>query len=122
MKIPVSVKMVCAYLMAAILTNIPNLVLAEGVKAAMIPTTVVVSELTRSEAQAKVETLLNRADVRKQLEANGVSVQEATNRLASLSETEMKNLAGQMEQARAGGDILIVVLLVVLIIFLVQRI
>ena len=109
-------------MMSALLTNIPNLVFAESVKAAMIPTTVVVSELSRADAQAKVETLLKQEDVRKQLTANGVSVEEATQRLASLSEAEMKNLAGQIDQARAGGDILFTILIVVLIIFLIKRI
>lgn len=88
----------------------------------MIPTTVVVSELSRADAQAKVEDLLKQEDVKKQLTANGVSVEEATQRLASLSEAEMKNLAGQIDQARAGGDILFTILIVVLIIFLIKRI
>ncbi len=122
MKIPVSVKLVCAYLMSAVLTNIPNMVFAESVKAAMIPTTTVVSELTRSDAQAKVQNLLKRDDVRKQLQAHGVSVEEANQRLASLSEAEMRNLAGQLQEARAGGDVLVTVLIVILIIFLIQRI
>lgn len=122
MKIPVTVKLACAYLMSAVLTNIPNMVFAESVKAAMIPTTTVVSELTRSDAQAKVENLLKRDDVRKQLQAHGVSVEEASQRLASLSEAEMRNLAGQLQEARAGGDVLVTVLIVILIIFLIQRI
>lgn len=122
MKIPVSVKLVCAYLMSAVLTNVPNMVFAESVKAAMIPTTAIVSELTRSDAQAKVQNLLKRDDVRKQLQAHGVSVEEANQRLASLSEAEMRNLAGQLQEARAGGDVLVTVLIVILIIFLIQRI
>lgn len=122
MIIPVRLKLFCVFMMSALLTNIPNLVFAESVKAAMIPTTVVVSELSRADAQAKVETLLKQEDVRKQLTANGVSVEEATQRLASLSEAEMKNLAGQIDQARAGGDILFTILIVVLIIFLIKRI
>jgi hypothetical protein len=88
----------------------------------MIPTTVVVAQLDRAQAQADVEDFLSREDVKKALIERGVSATEVSSRLATLSEKELRDLAGQMDQARAGGDILIAILIVVLIIFLIKRI
>jgi len=122
MIIPQRLKLICIYVISALLTNIPNMAFAESAKLSMIPTSIVVAELTRAEAQAKVQSLLSRSEVQKQLLANGVSIEEASRRVASLSEAELRNLAGQLEQERAGGDVLVAVLLVVLIIYLVKRI
>ena len=88
----------------------------------MISTSDVVSQLDRAEAQREVQEYLSRSDVQKALIDRGVSPDEVSSRLASLSETELRQLAGQVEQARAGGDILITILVVVLIIFLIKRI
>ncbi|CAN5670563.1 hypothetical protein BH10BDE1_BH10BDE1_16310 [soil metagenome] len=112
----------CVFVMVALLTNIPHVVLAEVATAKMIPATVVVEQLTREQAQANVDSFLKQENVRKQLVAHGLSEGEVKMRLASLSETELKQLSKQMDQARAGGDILIAILIVVLIIFLIKRI
>ncbi len=107
-----------AIFMAMFISNVPSTVFAE----AMISTSVVAAELTRAQAQANVENILQRTDVRAELLKRGVAPDEITSRLASLSETELRELSGQMDQARAGGDILIAILVVVLIIFLIKRI
>jgi hypothetical protein len=65
---------------------------------------------------------LNEGHVRDQLIQNGVAPEEASVRLASLSDQELRQLATQVQEARAGGDILVTILLVVLIVFLVKRI
>ncbi|MGE3975408.1 MAG: PA2779 family protein [Bdellovibrionales bacterium] len=88
----------------------------------MISATSVAEHLTRVQAQEKLDNFLKRTDVREQLMAYGLSAEEASKRMASLSELELRQLAGQVEEARAGGDILIAVLVVVLIIFLIKRI
>lgn len=111
--------------MALLLSNIPHVVFAESLKESnspMIPATNVVAELTRAQAMANVQEFLKRSDVRNQLAKSGLSEKEAELRVASLSETELKQLSTQMDQARAGGDILVAILLVVLIIFLIKRI
>ncbi len=117
-----SLRTFCALSMVALLSNIPHVAIAEAAKGQMISTAVVVEELTRAEAQANVDTFLNRDDVRQQLVAKGLSENEVKLRIASLSETELKQLSKQMDEARAGGDILIAILVVVLIIFLIKRI
>lgn len=119
MKLSKRTKFYCSILMSAWLTNLPAHAVAEM---SMIPTSVIAAEMSRAEASDKVMSLLEQQNVREQLVQNGVSPQEAESRIASLSDQELRQLAGQIEQARAGGDILVTVLLVVLIIFLVKRI
>lgn len=114
-----------AVFMAAILTNVPYLAFAETVKAQMIPTSVVVEEMSRGEAVSKVQEILSRTEVRSELIKRGVAPEEVESRIAALSDQELRQLAGQMDQAMAGGDvvgILIVVVLVLLIIFLAKRV
>lgn len=123
MKIPMKVKLFCIYMLSALMTHIPDVALAEvATSTSMIPTSAIVSDMNAAEAKANVDNFLKRDDVRQQLMANGISADEAATRVAALSPAEMKNLSSQMEQARAGGDILVTILVVVLIIFLIQRI
>ncbi|MFM6928457.1 MAG: PA2779 family protein [Bdellovibrio sp.] len=114
-----SFKMMGAISMAVVISNVPALAMAE---VQMIPTQVVVDELSRAEALNRVNNFLSRTDVQKSLVERGVSAEEAALRVASLSEVELNRLSGQIEQAKAGGDILVAILLVVLIIFLIKRI
>lgn len=121
-------KRVCSVLMSVWLTQLPALAAGEAVatEAAagneMIATHSVVAEMTRAQAEQQVRDYLSREDVRQLMLRQGVSADEASARLASLSETELRQLSGQIEKARYGGDILVTVLIVVLIIFLIQRI
>ena len=121
-----STKLFWAVLMAIMMSNVPHIALAEGiVKQEMIPTMAVVDALSREQTQSKVEEFLSREDVRSELIKRGVTPGEVTERLASLSDYELRQLAGQMQQATYGGDIggiLILVVLVLLIIFLPTRI
>ena len=118
-------KLFWSVLLSVFLTNIPHLAWADALKQEMIPTSAVVGDMNREQAEQKVARFLDRADVKNELMRRGVSADEAAVRLASLSDQELNQLATQMDQARAGGDvtgILVVVLLVILIIFLVKRI
>ncbi len=87
----------------------------------MISTGDVVVQLDRVEAQKRVQDYVNSAEIQKLLIERGVSPAEASARLAQLSEAELRELAGQMDRAQAGGDILVTVLIVVLIIFLIRK-
>lgn len=115
----------CAVTMAILMSNIPNVVFAEtsmNSTSPMISATAVVQELTRAQAIANVRSLLQKPEAKQELIKRGLSEKEAEIRLASLSESELRMLSGQIDEARAGGDILITILLVVLIIFLIKRI
>jgi hypothetical protein len=118
-------KLFWSVLLTIFLTNIPYVASAEVVQQQMIPTAAVISEMNQRETHKKVLEFLGRADVQNELVKRGVSPEEAAQRLASLSEQELKQLSQQMDQARAGGDvfgILVVVLLVILIIYFAKRI
>ena len=71
--------------------------------------------------RARVDALLERADVQRQLEAYGVSPDDAAGRVASLTPAELQVLASRMDSLPAGGDlsnlelVLIILLIVVLI-------
>jgi hypothetical protein len=65
--------------------------------------------LTVSNAQAereRVSAFLARADIRDALQAQGVSPEATTERVQAMSDTEVAQLAGRIDQAPAGGDIL----------------
>ena len=120
MRIPKKLSLVCCITMSVWLSNLPSLALALEADE-MIPTQVVVEQLTRAEAQDKVQGYLNRDGVKEALQKQGISADEVNLRVASLSESELRNLALQMDQARYGGDILFTILIIVLIIFLIRR-
>lgn len=115
-------KLVCSIMMSAMMTNIPSVSLANQGGQGMIPTNVVVEQLDRAQAEQDIKAELSREDIKKALVENGVSVDEVSARLASLSDSELRQLNTQLVEARAGGDILIAILVVVLIIFLIKRI
>lgn len=66
--------------------------------------------------RARLKSLLDRAEVRKQMQALGVSPQAARDRVDALSNEEVVALANRLDQLPAGGsDVLAVALLVFLI-------
>ena len=106
-----------SFFMCLLMSNLPAVA---GTNQSMISTNVVVAELDRTQAEQKINDYLTRSDVRAALIDRGVSPDEVSSRLASLSESELRGLSMQVEQARAGG-ILVTILIVVLIIFLIKR-
>jgi len=92
----------------------------------MISTSDAVSTLSREQDQAKIGAFLERQDVRDGLVRFGVNPEEASQRIASLSDAEVRALAGQIEDAPAGGEIVIIsltsILLIVLILVLLGKI
>lgn len=117
-----------AVFMSAIMTNVPYLAWADALQAPteMVSTATVVEQMNRSEIEQKVQNFLSQNEVRSEFVKRGVSPDEVTARIASLSDQELKQLSAQMDQAQYGGDalvgILVVVVLVLLIIFLAKRV
>lgn len=124
MKFKIQTRMLVVTGMTVLLSHLPNVAVAEVVlyKDKMVPTQIMVAELTRAEAQSKIENYLNQSELRQKLSERGLSADEISVRLASLSDLEMKQLAQQMDQAQYGGNILVAILLVVLIIYFAKRI
>lgn len=69
----------------------------------------------------QVTTFLARADVQKAMQERGVNGADALQRVQSMSDTEVAQLAGRIDQAPAGGEV-IGVLFTVFIILLVTDI
>ncbi len=117
-------KATCAVSMSFLMTQIPDVVLAESVAQArseMISTSMVLAEMTRVEAETTIRDYLQKSEVQSELLKQGLSNDEVSARLANLSEQELRQISGQIKEARAGGDILFTILIVVLIIFLIKR-
>jgi len=57
-------------------------------------------------ARERVDRFLARDDVRQALQAQGVSPQAAAERVRAMTDAEVEQLAGRIDQAPAGGDVL----------------
>lgn len=118
-------RIILGFVLSFVLTDAP---VARASQMKMIPTSQVVHDLSqdlRAENQAKVLKFLDRNDVKNKLISMGVTQEEASLRLASLSNSDLEKLSGEIDQAMAGGVIvwaLTCALLIILIIYFVKRI
>lgn len=99
----------------------------QNAHAGMMATSEVVTQLNMAQERRKVADYLQREDVKSQLVKFGVHPDEASLRLASLSDAEIQKLSGQIDKSVAGGDAIVTIslftiLIVVLIIYLIRRI
>lgn len=90
-------------------------------QASIISSDEIVSAAASSASRDRVNTFLARDDVRQAMQAQGVSPLAATERVQAMSDMEVAQLAGRIDQAPAGGDV-VGVLLTVFIILLVTDI
>ena len=89
-------------------------------RAALVTTDEVVAAQAADEDRARVMQFMARDDVRRQIEALGIDPQEAAQRTASLSDGEIQQIAGRLNELPAGGDsFLAIVIGVALLIFLI---
>ena len=86
------------------------------VQAGMLPTDAGNAERSR------VLTVLERDDVRAQLEAHGVTAAQVKARLAAMTDDEVAQLAGQIDSLPAGGTDVLGFILAVFIILLITDI
>lgn len=93
-------------------------VLLAPAQAALVPTSQVVHATDAEQSRARLHALLDRNDVRAQLEVWGVDPQEARARVDTLSDQELAQLSARMDQMPAGGGTLATVAVVLLIGFL----
>lgn len=74
--------------------------------AALVPTDEVIVAEEAAANRAKVNAFLAREEVRQALVAQGVSEQAVQARVQALTDEEAAQLAGRVDQAPAGGDVL----------------
>lgn len=73
-------------------------------QAAIVGTEQALSSASRAADIAQTRAFLNRADVRKQLVDWGVSPQQASERVASLTDEELQQLSQSIQRQPAAGD------------------
>jgi hypothetical protein len=88
-------------------------------QAKMVPTDQVIEQSTSSDDRTQVRDFLAREDVQQQLTLLGVDPEEAARRVAGLSDEEIQQIAGRLDELPAGEGAVGVVVGAVLIIFLV---
>ena len=79
---------------------------AQAAPAGMIGTSYMLDEESRAASLSRIELLLARNDVGKQLEAFGVDRAMVVERLNGLSHAELLELEGRLDSQVAGGDII----------------
>ena len=82
-----------------------------GARAGLVTTEQLVEAKTATDRE-RLASVLMRDDVRAQMEALGVNRDEAVARLASLSDQEVQQIAGQVDELPAGQNILVGVLVI----------
>ncbi len=88
-------------------------------QAKMVTTDQVIEQSTPSDNRAQVRDFLMREDVQQQLTRLGVDPEEAARRVASLSDEEVQQIAGRLDELPAGEGAVGIVIGAALIIFLV---
>ena len=88
-------------------------------QAKMVPTDQVIEQSTSSDDRTQVRDFLAREDVQQQLTLLGVDPEEAASRVAGLSDAEIQQIAGRLDELPAGEGAVGVVVGAILIIFLV---
>ena len=88
------------WIAGVLIVSLAGLGLPLPAQAAMVGTDAAVMAGDR----ARLGAIVDRAEVRAQLEAYGVRPAEAKARIAALSDEEAAQLAGQLESLPAGGD------------------
>jgi hypothetical protein len=87
--------------------------------AALVSTEQVLEQRDGAAERARVLAFLDRAEVREQIVALGVDPIEAAARVRALSDAQVREIAGQLDQLPAGQSAVGAVLGVILIIFLI---
>ena len=93
---------------------------AQAAPAGMIGTAHMLDDESRAASISRIDVLLAREDVGRQLEAFGVDRAVVVERLNGLSSAELLELEGQLEEQVAGGDILAVIGIVFVVLLILE--
>ena len=95
----ITMKMFCRFLILAMMS-----LSFQTASAGIIATDQAAAVASAHTDRTLVLEALNRSDVRDQMQAQGVDPADARERIAALSEQELRTLAGNIEIAPAGAD------------------
>lgn len=73
-------------------------------QSAMVGTDAVIGKGAAQVERDRIRAFIDRQDVREQMESIGINPDEATARVAALSDQEVANIAGKLDEFPAGGD------------------
>ena len=90
--------------------------------AELVTTLQAVEASTRAQDLATVSSALARDEVRAQFEALGVEPAQVESRLAALTDSELRTLAGQVNELPAGADALAVIGIVFLVLLILEAV
>lgn len=110
------IRLATTSLLTFLLTFFALGLVSQTATAGIVGTDTIVAEQNAHVERAKIASLLDREDVRERLVSYGVSPEDAQERVASMRDEEVLELAENIEALPAGGSrLLIIVLLVVII-------
>lgn len=99
------------FLVSAPLTMVAN--------AALVPTETIIDTMSAEQDRATVLTYLSREDVTTQFRALGLSPDEAKARVQAMSDEELRQIVGKLDQLPAGQDGLGVIVGAIVLIFII---
>jgi hypothetical protein len=110
-------RMTSRLLIASVLSLVVPL---QSTYAVMVETDKVAASVQSQSERERINIFLDRADVRKELQAQGVDASAAQARVAALTDEEVHKVAGNLDKMTAGGDggvleILLTVFIILLI-------
>ena len=98
-----------------VLVSLPN----GAAQAALVTTDDIIAGMSAGEDRARVQDFLERADVRRHMIDLGVDPDEAAQRIAGMSNEDIRAIAGRLDEAPAGQSAVGVLIGAALIVFLV---
>jgi len=103
------------FIASLLVVSMTGLALPLPAQAAVVATDAALAAAQRE----RVAALLERAEVRAQLEAHGVRPAEVKARVAALTDEEAAQLAGQLERLPAGGEGIVGAFVIVFLVLLI---
>jgi len=106
--------MIRRFIASLLILSLASLGVAAPAQAAMVATDVAVAGAERG----RISSLLDRADVRAQLQAYGVDAADVKTRVAAMTDVEAAQLAAQLDSLPTGGSIVGAIVLVFLVLLI----
>ena len=98
-----------------LMTSLP----VDVASAAMMSTDQIIAEEASAADRERVLEFLAREDVREEIVALGIDPDEASRRVQSLSDAEIQQIVGAMDQEPAGQSVIAALVITILVIFLI---
>ncbi|MGH1536936.1 MAG: PA2779 family protein [Gammaproteobacteria bacterium] len=88
--------------------------------AGIVATDSFLTEQTVQQDRENLRTLMSRDEVRSLLESNGLTIQEAQERVDSLTDKEVSQMAKKFDELPAAGNAAVVVLVIALVVIILE--